>query len=103
MQIKLVVILFLGFATLSTGGFIKEKHFHKAIDVLTPMIPVPVVGGIVNKVAKQMVHKIGKLDTPCIFGIDKKGNCEKTCQETTHQKGYCHGTKCKCGKPLNYK
>uniref|UniRef100_A0A1V1WBP4 Putative scorpine-like peptide n=1 Tax=Superstitionia donensis TaxID=311983 RepID=A0A1V1WBP4_9SCOR len=104
MQIKLTVLLLLGCVTIIAAGILKEKHFQKAIDEFVPMIPVPPsVSGALQKAAKQMVHKIAKLDSSCILGHDRGGKCNKGCQETVQQIGYCHGTKCKCGVPLGYR
>nr|P0C8W5.1 RecName: Full=Hg-scorpine-like-2; Short=HgeScplp2; Short=Hgscplike2; Flags: Precursor [Hadrurus gertschi] len=100
---KLTILILLVITSFCSCGILREKYAHKAIDVLTPMIGVPVVSKIVNNAAKQLVHKIAKNQQLCMFNKDVAGWCEKSCQQSAHQKGYCHGTKCKCGIPLNYK
>uniref|UniRef100_A0A1W7RAZ1 Antimicrobial peptide n=1 Tax=Hadrurus spadix TaxID=141984 RepID=A0A1W7RAZ1_9SCOR len=102
MEIKLTILILLVITSFCSCG-VREKYAHKAIDALTPLIKIPVVSNIVNNAAKQLVHKIAKNQQLCMFNKDVAGWCEKSCQEAVQQKGYCHGTKCKCGIPLNYK
>uniref|UniRef100_A0A224XFM8 Putative Potassium channel toxin n=1 Tax=Megacormus gertschi TaxID=1843536 RepID=A0A224XFM8_9SCOR len=104
MQIGCSILLLLMISSLcSCGGIFREKYFHKAIDKLAPLIPIPVVSKVVGNAAKQLVHKISKNQQLCMFNSDVANMCEKSCMAAESKKGYCHGTKCKCGKPLDYK
>uniref|UniRef100_P0DRM3 Insecticidal scorpine-like peptide LaIT3 n=1 Tax=Liocheles australasiae TaxID=431266 RepID=KBX33_LIOAU len=104
MQAQFTVLLLLVLVTLcSCGGILREKYFHKAADALTSNIPIPVVKDVLKSAANQMIRKIGKVQQACAFNKDLAGWCEKSCQEAEGKKGYCHGTKCKCGKPIDYR
>nr|AOF40183.1 venom peptide HtLKTx1 [Hadogenes troglodytes] len=103
MQMKCVsVILFLTMLTLCSCG--PESMLHKAVDAVAGAVPLPAsITNVMKSALKQAIHKGGKIQTGCMFNKDIGGMCEDKCQKESSEKGYCHGTKCKCGKPLDYR
>nr|P56972.1 RecName: Full=Scorpine; Short=Scorpin; AltName: Full=Panscorpine; Flags: Precursor [Pandinus imperator]CAB96789.1 scorpin defensin [Pandinus imperator] len=94
MNSKLTALIFLGLIAIAYCGWINEEKIQKKID---ERMGNTVLGGM----AKAIVHKMAKNEFQCMANMDMLGNCEKHCQ-TSGEKGYCHGTKCKCGTPLSY-
>nr|P0C2F4.1 RecName: Full=Heteroscorpine-1; Short=HS-1; Flags: Precursor [Heterometrus laoticus] len=95
MNSKLTALIFLGLVAIASCGWINEEKIQKKID---EKIGNNILGGM----AKAVVHKLAKGEFQCVANIDTMGNCETHCQKTSGEKGFCHGTKCKCGKPLSY-
>uniref|UniRef100_P0DY18 Scorpine-like peptide Smp76 n=1 Tax=Scorpio palmatus TaxID=1662106 RepID=SMP76_SCOPA len=95
MNCKLTALLFLGLIVIASCGWINEKKMQQKID---EKIGKNIIGGM----AKAVIHKMAKNEFQCVANVDTLGNCKKHCAKTTGEKGYCHGTKCKCGIELSY-
>uniref|UniRef100_T1E6W8 CSab-Cer-3 n=1 Tax=Cercophonius squama TaxID=1330404 RepID=T1E6W8_9SCOR len=100
MHMKFAIMFLLGMAVVGTYAKGGEKVVQKILDMI-PSSAAPGMG-IAKNMIKQVVHKASK-NEGCAFNYDPLGLCEKNCQKESGQKGYCHGTKCKCGVPLSYK
>nr|AAQ94353.1 Opiscorpine2 precursor [Opistophthalmus carinatus] len=95
MNNKLTALIFLGLLAIASCKWLNEKSIQNKID---EKIGKNFLGGM----AKAVVHKLAKNEFMCMANMDPTGSCETHCQKASGEKGYCHGTKCKCGVPLSY-